>query len=87
MHAKNGSYFHCAKSYETASLLFRDLGEFEKLVECVETAGKLLRQNGVPDSAASIYDKGARSLEGKIPEKAAMFYENAADTSEVSCPL
>ncbi|VDD74958.1 unnamed protein product [Mesocestoides corti] len=83
LYAKNGSFFHCAKSYDTASLLFRDSGDFDKVVECVQTAGKLLRQNGVPDSAESVYARGAKSLEGKLPEQSAKFYENAAETSEL----
>ncbi|KAL5964297.1 Gamma-soluble NSF attachment protein [Taenia solium] len=83
LHAKNKSFFHCAKAYETASLLFRDLGKFDKVVECIKTAGQLLRQNGVPDSASTLYAKGAKGLEGNMPEDSARFYECAADTSEV----
>ncbi|VDM33765.1 unnamed protein product [Hydatigera taeniaeformis] len=83
IHAKNKSFFHCAKAYETASLLFRDLGNFDKVVECIETAGKILRQNGIPDSASTLYAKSAKGLEGNMPEKSAQFYECAADTSEL----
>ncbi|VDK39076.1 unnamed protein product [Taenia asiatica] len=71
------------QAYETASLMFRDLGKFDKVVECIKTAGQLLRQNGVPDSASTLYAKGAKGLEGNMPEDSARFYECAADTSEV----
>ncbi|KAL5103015.1 Gamma-soluble NSF attachment protein [Taenia crassiceps] len=77
------SFFHCAKAYETASLLFRDLGKFDEVVKCIETAGQLLRQSGVPDSASTLYAKGAKGLEGNMPEESARLYERAADTSEV----
>nr|CDS23657.1 Gamma soluble NSF attachment protein [Echinococcus granulosus] len=83
LHGKKQSFFHCAKAYETASLLFRDIGNFDKVVECIKTAGQLLRQSGVPDSASILYSKGAKVLEGSMPEESARFYECAADTSEL----
>uniref|UniRef100_A0A0X3PK07 Gamma-soluble NSF attachment protein n=2 Tax=Schistocephalus solidus TaxID=70667 RepID=A0A0X3PK07_SCHSO len=83
LNAENGSFFHCAKAYDTASLLYREIPDFPKMIECVETAGKTLRQNGVPDSATGIYNKAARALESELPEKSAGFYENAADTAEL----
>ncbi|VDM03100.1 unnamed protein product [Schistocephalus solidus] len=83
LNAENGSFFHCAKAYDTASLLYREIPDFPKMIECVETAGKTLRQNGVPDSATGIYNKAARALESELPEKSAGFYENAADTAEI----
>ena len=60
LHAKNSAFFHCAKAYETASLLFRDVGDFSKVVECTKSAGTLLRQNGNADSASNLYAKGAK---------------------------
>nr|AGC52725.1 gamma-soluble nsf attachment protein [Spirometra erinaceieuropaei] len=83
LNADNGSFFHCAKAYDTASLLYREIPDFPKMIECVETAGKMLRQNGVPDSATGIYKKAAKALESQMSEKSAEFYENAAGTAEL----
>ncbi|KAM7534652.1 hypothetical protein Aperf_G00000114041 [Anoplocephala perfoliata] len=42
-----------------------------------------MRQNGIPDSATTLYAKGAKLLETAQPENSAKFYEYAADTSEL----
>ncbi|GAA47540.1 gamma-soluble NSF attachment protein, partial [Clonorchis sinensis] len=80
---KHGSLFHAAKSYETASLLYRDLKDFDRMAELVTQAGELLRKCGAPDSASYLYEKTAKPLEQPLPERAAQFYELAADSCEV----
>ncbi|KAM3184433.1 hypothetical protein ACTXT7_008385, partial [Hymenolepis weldensis] len=83
LYAQNGSFFHCAKAYESAALLYRDLNDYNKVVNCLETAGQIMRQNGIPDSATTLYSKGAKLLETAKPENSARFYEHAAETSEL----
>ncbi|KER24837.1 Aromatic-di-Alanine repeat protein, partial [Opisthorchis viverrini] len=80
---KHGSFFHAAKNYETASLLYRDLKDFDRMAELVTQAGELLRKCGAPDSASYLYEKTAKPLEQPLPERAAQFYELAADSCEV----
>nr|CDS30986.1 Gamma soluble NSF attachment protein [Hymenolepis microstoma] len=83
LYAQNGSFFHCAKAYESAALLYRDLGDYNKVVDCLGTAGQIMRQNGVADSATTLYGKGAKLLETARPEDSARFYDHAAETSEL----
>ncbi|VUZ41766.1 unnamed protein product, partial [Hymenolepis diminuta] len=83
LHAQNGSFFHCAKAYESAALLYRDLNDYYKVIDCLETAGRIMRQNGIPDSATTLYSKGAKLLETAKPEDSAHFYGLAAETSEL----
>ncbi|VDN96764.1 unnamed protein product [Rodentolepis nana] len=84
LHGQNCSFFHCAKAYESAALLYRDLGDYKKVIDCLGTAGQIMRQNGVPDSATTLYSKGAKLLETAQPEDSARFYDHAAETSEVA---
>lgn len=83
LHGQNCSFFHCAKAYESAALLYRDLGDYKKVIDCLGTAGQIMRQNGVPDSATTLYSKGAKLLETAQPEDSARFYDHAAETSEL----
>nr|CAH8863138.1 unnamed protein product [Trichobilharzia regenti] len=83
LHFKHGSYFHCAKNYETASLMYRDLKDFSQMASLIAEAGLLLRRNGTPDSASYVYERAAKCLEEPLPEKAAEFYEKSADACEI----
>lgn len=56
----NGSYFHCAKQYEAASQMYRELKNYEKVVRLIMEAGRLLQENGTPDSASYVYEKAAK---------------------------
>ncbi|VDP74232.1 unnamed protein product [Echinostoma caproni] len=80
---KVGSAFHCAKNYETAAFIYKDLKEFNKMAELVSTGGELLRKTGAPDSASYLYERAAKAIEQAIPERAAEFYERSADSCEV----
>ncbi len=54
------SYFHCAKEYEVASQIYRELKDYAKVAECVETGVRLLRESNIVDSASILCSKGAR---------------------------
>ncbi|VDP71482.1 unnamed protein product [Schistosoma curassoni] len=83
LHFKNGSYFHCAKQYEIAAQMYRDLKDFSQMASLIAEAGLMLRQNGTPDSASYVYERAAKSLEEPLPERAAEFYERSADACEL----
>lgn len=83
LHFKNGSYFHCAKQYEIAAQMYRDLKDFSQMASLIAEAGLMLRQNGTPDSASYVYERAAKSLEEPLPERAAEFYERSADACEI----
>ncbi|CAH8617624.1 unnamed protein product [Heterobilharzia americana] len=83
LHFKNGSYFHCAKQYEAASQMYRDLKDFSQMASLIAEAGLMLRQNGTPDSASYVYERAAKCLEEPLPERAAEFYERSADACEI----
>lgn len=83
LHYQLGSYFHCAKNYENASLVYRDLKQYDQMAELVAHSGELMRKCGAPDSAAYLYERAAKNLETPNPQRAAEFYESAADACEV----
>ncbi|KAK4468614.1 hypothetical protein MN116_007804 [Schistosoma mekongi] len=83
LHFKNGSYFHCAKQYEVAAQMYRDLKDYSQMATLIAEAGLMLRQNGTPDSASYVYERAAKSLEEPLPERAAEFYERSADACEI----
>ncbi|CAL8070606.1 unnamed protein product [Calicophoron daubneyi] len=83
MNFQIGSFFHCAKNYETASIIYKDLKEFQKMADLVTKAGRLLRENGTPDTASYVYEKAAKSLEQTLPERAGEFYECSAEACEI----
>ncbi|KAF8562438.1 hypothetical protein P879_11736 [Paragonimus westermani] len=60
LHFKLGSYFYCAKNYETAALIYKDLQQYEQMANLITKAGDLLRKAGSPDSAAYVYERAAK---------------------------
>ncbi|KAF7257462.1 hypothetical protein EG68_04245 [Paragonimus skrjabini miyazakii] len=83
LHFKLGSYFYCAKNYETAALIYKDLQQYEQMADLITKAGDLLRKAGSPDSAGYVYERAAKALEKSLPIRAAEFYESAADACQV----
>lgn len=57
---KVGSAFHCAKNYELAAFIYKDMKDFNKMAELVGKGGELLRRTGTPDSASYLYERAAK---------------------------
>lgn len=76
---KNNSYFSAAKNYEQAALVSKSMDDYKSMVELVQRACQLFRENGTPDTAALALDKGAKMIESKQPEIALDLYIKAID--------
>lgn len=51
----------------------------ESIFTLCQRAACMYREHGIPDTAALALDKGAKIIEGQLPEKALIMYEHAVD--------
>lgn len=64
---------------EQAALVSKEIGDLEAIFKLSERAACMFQEHGVPDTAALTLDKGAKMIDGQLPEKALHMYEHAVD--------
>lgn len=57
----------------------------ESIFKFCERAACMYQEHGIPDTAALSLEKGAKMIEGQLPEKALHLYEHAVDIVMVCC--
>ncbi|XP_042230090.1 gamma-soluble NSF attachment protein-like [Homarus americanus] len=75
----NRSFFSAGKCLEQAALISKELGDKDSIFKLSERAACMYQEHGVPDTAALTLEKGAKMIEGHLPEKALHLYEHAVD--------
>uniref|UniRef100_A0A6A7FYK2 Gamma-soluble NSF attachment protein n=1 Tax=Hirondellea gigas TaxID=1518452 RepID=A0A6A7FYK2_9CRUS len=73
------SLFSAAKALEHASVISKEMGEFDMVAQLAERACKLYRDNGTVDTAATMLDRAAKIIEGTRPQRAVDLYKQAVD--------
>lgn len=78
LQAITNSLFHAAKNYEQVALLCKETKHFEQAAELMEKSASMFIENGTPDSARLVLEKGGKMVEKEIPLKAVHLYKKAS---------